>query len=56
LNYSFYNDANDVKQALELDKNIQCIVGSNMDFGKAQQPSLFSYADGIDTMQFLLSL
>ncbi|HUS00960.1 MAG TPA: hypothetical protein VMY77_04495 [Chitinophagaceae bacterium] len=56
LNYSFYNDPNEVKHVLEQDKNIQCIVGNNMDFGKAQQPSLFSYADGIDTMQFLLSL
>ncbi len=25
-------------------------------FGKSQEPGLFDYADGIDTMEFLLSL
>jgi hypothetical protein len=25
-------------------------------FGKSQQPELFTYADGVDTMQFLLGL
>jgi hypothetical protein len=56
LNYSFYTDINQLQQRLENDGNIQCIVGDNIVFGKAQQPSLFSYSDGIDTMQFLLSL
>jgi hypothetical protein len=56
LNYSFYNDVNQIKKEVEKDKNIQCIVGDRIAFGEAQQPSLFSYADGIDTMQFLLSL
>ena len=56
LNYSFYDDINQVKQQLEKDKDIQCIAGDKIAFGKAQQPSLFNYADGIDTMQFLLSL
>ena len=56
LNYSFYTDVNQVKQSLENDINIQCIVGDKIPFGRAQQPSLKSYADGIDTMQFLLSL
>lgn len=56
LNYSFYTDKNDLRKNLENDENIQCIVGDNIAFGKAQQPSLTGYADGIDTMQFLLSL
>ena len=56
LNFSFYTDAEIVKQTLEDDENIQCIAGDNIAFGKAQQPSLSSYADGVDTMQFLLSL
>ena len=57
LHYSHYKDAEMLKQKLENDKNIQCIAGINgIAFGKAQQPSLFTYADGIDTMQFLLSL
>ncbi len=56
LNYSFYADIIEVSQTLENNKNLQCFVGTNIPFGQAQQPSLFSYADGVDTMQFLLSL
>jgi hypothetical protein len=56
LNFSFYTDLNVVKKQLENDENIQCLVGNNIAFGKAQQPSLTNYADGIDTLQFLLSL
>ena len=56
LNFSFYTDVNEVKQKLENDENIQCIAGDTISFGKAQQPFLTNYADGIDTMQFLLSL
>ena len=37
--------------------DIQCIIGNNyLPFGQAQRPGLFDYADGVDTMQFLLSL
>jgi hypothetical protein len=57
LHYGFYTDLELLKSQLETDTNIQGITGLNgLDFGKAQQPSLFTYADGIDTMQFLLSL
>lgn len=41
---------------------IQCIVGNpettpaTISFGKAQQPSLFDFADGVDTMHFLSAL
>ncbi|MGI8582295.1 MAG: acyl-CoA reductase [Chitinophagaceae bacterium] len=56
LNYSFYTDLKELKLTLKNDKNIQCILGDNVSFGKAQRPSLHDYADGIDTMQFLLSL
>jgi len=35
----------------------QCIVGRDYTpFGNAQRPSLHDYADGVDTMQFILSL
>jgi hypothetical protein len=35
--------------------NIQCITGHNfVPFGKAQVPALWDYADGIDTLEFLL--
>jgi len=36
---------------------IQCRVGhGGLDFGKAQHPGLADYADGVDTMGFLLGL
>ncbi|GAB2823585.1 acyl-CoA reductase [Ferruginibacter profundus] len=57
LNYSFYKDAAEVKKVLENNTDVQCIVGhGNIPFGQAQQPGLFDYADGVDTMQFLLTL
>lgn len=41
----------------EKEDEIQCIVGSDhVDFGKAQLPDLWDYADGVDTMDFLISL
>jgi hypothetical protein len=56
LNYSFYSDEAGLRKLLENDKTIQCIVGQNIAFGTSQQPGLRNYADGVDTMQFLLSL
>ena len=58
LNYHFYKEENEVKDYLEANKeNIQCVVGTEyVPFGKAQYPSISDYADGVDTMQFLLSL
>ena len=39
------------------DEDIQCRIGHGfIPFGQAQHPGLFTYADGVDTMQFLLSL
>lgn len=56
LNFSFYTDACRLTEDLRSNENIQCIVGDKIEFGKAQEPSLTSYGDGLDTMQFLLSL
>lgn len=57
LHYSFYKDKNQVFKELEKQDNIQCIVGEgHVPFGGSQKPGLFDYADGIDTLQFLLSL
>ncbi len=57
LHYSFYEDEEMLQQKLKTDESIQCIAGvNNIAFGKAQQPSLFEYADGIDVMKFLLLL
>lgn len=56
LYYEYYNSQTALKQQTEeLNKKIQCIVGKhNIQFGKAQSPDLWDYADGIDTIQFLL--
>ena len=57
LNYSFYDDEKEVQEALKTKEDVQCVCGkSGIVFGQAQQPNLMDYADGVDTMQFLLSL
>jgi hypothetical protein len=41
----------------EASEEIQCIVGRKfLAFGRAQQPGLTDYADGVDTMAFLTGL
>jgi hypothetical protein len=56
LYYQFYKTQDAVKQQTELLKeSIQCVVGRHgIPFGKAQSPHLWDYADGIDTIEFLL--
>lgn len=61
--YQYYNNINDVKEFLKLNKDqIQCIVSepelieNAVNFGQAQEPELWDYADNIDTMKFLLDL
>jgi hypothetical protein len=56
LHYEYYESQDAVKQQTELlKKKIQCVVGKhNIPFGKAQRPHLWDYADGIDTIEFLL--
>ena len=63
LYYEYYKALTDVKTSLESNReNIQCIVGVVSDIegivppGKSQQPALWDYADGVDTMKFLLTL
>jgi hypothetical protein len=60
LHYSFYKgDAEAVAAGLQNHPDIQCVVGSGtgmVPFGRAQQPELADFADGVDTMQFLLKL
>lgn len=57
LHYSFYQDELSVTDALSGNNDIQCIVGKKwLAFGQAQRPGLTDYADGIDTMRFLVSL
>jgi len=57
LHYNFYTDKSVTLNNLKKNENIQCIIGKGaMAFGEAQQPGLFDYADGTDTMEFLLGL
>ena len=63
LHYEFYKTTEDLQRMLEADREkIQCIVGDEyladgvVPFGKSQYPELWDYADGVDTMEFLLNL
>jgi len=56
LNYAFYDSRESLLDSLRSCKEIQCIAGLDLTLGNAQQPGLMDYADGIDTMQFLVTL
>ncbi|MCL2413523.1 MAG: hypothetical protein FWC98_05245 [Bacteroidales bacterium] len=58
VHYEYYSNLTDVEKKLNEQKNqIQCIVShEKTPFGHAQKPTLFDYADGIDTMDFLNGL
>ena len=62
LFYEYYDSFENIKlKLLEEQEQIQCIV-SNLNFknqvvfGETQQPKLWDYADGVDTLQFLINL
>lgn len=56
LNYEFYKDEK-IHGLLQNVTDIQCIAGEGyLPFGQSQAPGLFSYADSVDTMEFLLTL
>lgn len=56
--YERYDDINQLRSQLEpLQDEIQCIVSSqDVPFGESQNPELWDYADGVDTLEFLLAL
>jgi hypothetical protein len=60
--YEYYNALPEVEKYLtKNEEKIQCIVsGSDLKkaipFGKTQSPELWDYADGIDTLDFLVNL
>jgi hypothetical protein len=57
LHYTFYEEENVITADLKQNENIQCIVGKgSFEFGEAQSPGLFDYADGADIIEFLLGL
>jgi hypothetical protein len=66
LHYEEYRDEGEAVQKINAEiENIQCIAASVfpgacsfpiVPFGAAQRPSLTDYADGVDTMEFLINL
>ncbi|GAA4085113.1 acyl-CoA reductase [Mucilaginibacter panaciglaebae] len=63
--YNYYDNLTDVEQLLAAqNENIQCVVtkasikvqNQVVSFGQSQQPKLWDYADGVDTMEFLVEL
>jgi len=65
LYFEYYDDLDNAQIRLaELSESIQCIVSTAdlhlktqvVGFGKSQQPKLWDYADGVDTMAFLAGL
>lgn len=59
--YEFYDSVEQIQHRLKADQEqIQCVVSSflpnSIAFGETQKPALWDYADGMDTMQFLLNL
>jgi len=60
--YEKYDDMDSLKERLTADEDkIQCIVADNLfdnevNFGQTQHPNLWDYADGVDTIKFLLKL
>lgn len=60
--YENYDDLEEISNKLKRDKEqIQCVVSNglianSLKFGTTQYPELWEYADGVDTMKFLVSL
>ena len=59
--FEYYKNQKELAKQLEENKEeIQCIVSNNpendkqISFGSSQKPNLWDYADGVDTMEFLL--
>ncbi len=64
LHYEFYEDRSELnKHLLDIKEDIQCVVAKDaipefelVSFGQTQCPGLSDYADGVDTMNMLLSI
>jgi hypothetical protein len=65
LFYDYYDNLDSAQKQLEDQSDkVQCIVSTAplkaknqvVGFGMSQQPALWDYADGIDTMEFLLKI
>jgi hypothetical protein len=63
INCEYYNSIHQVISDLDASREeLQCVVTNlgipegRVKFGEAQKPALWDYADGVDTMSFLLNL
>lgn len=63
VNYAYYNDINEVKDFITQNTDsIQCVVSENpaienaVSPGQTQNPELWEYADGVNTVAFLKGL
>jgi hypothetical protein len=64
LTYSFYKSENDLVQIFtEKSNQLQCVVSANNSsyykterIGESQRPNISDFADGVDTMEFLVRL
>lgn len=63
LHYEYYEDEITLPKILEQhSEQVQCVVAlpglleGSLPFGKSQEPELWDYADGVDTLKFLTSL
>jgi hypothetical protein len=57
LNYQYYKNRDEIGESLTGNESIQCVVGKDdVHFGGAQYPAICDFADGVDTMQFLVNL
>ena len=60
--YEFYSDTQELKEKLTKDADmIQCVVSNGVldteiKFGQTQNPQLWDYADGINTLGFLAKI
>lgn len=60
LFYEYYDDIGRINERLYQDREkIQCVLGTKLTgmehpFGTSQNPALWDYADGVDTVEFLL--
>jgi hypothetical protein len=57
LNYEFYTYPERLTRSLKINTDVQCVVGKDhLPFGDSQKPGLSDFADGINSLQFLLKL
>ena len=63
INFEYYPDLEYVKKNIYLNiENIQCVVSpkniseNTVSYGNSQKPDITDYADGIDTINFILNL